>query len=446
MANPHDSSPADFADEPSFPVTGSVSLPVETQGTPRKTGPRGWLWVFIVAAGGIFGALSAPGQTAGLSPFTDPLIEALGVGRTEISLSYLIATLAGGAAMPFLGKLLDRFGARVAIIWIGVIFALVLLAASFVTEIFGLTGAYVGLRMTGQGALTLASTTLVARLVTHRSGLALGITGAVSVAGISLAPVGIERLIAFTDLATAWRIEAAIVAAIVIPLALLVPRDRPVTHTDTGTLITPEIEDGHTVSQALRTLMFWAFTGAGFAVGMMSTGLAFHLISILGDQGLTSFEAASNFIPQTIAGLLLTLLFGAIVDRSDPRWGVVASMAGMGGAMLLLPFVTPGLVAFVFGILLGIAQGALRGVEAAAFVRYFGRAHIGGIRGVSTSVMLGSTALGPLYFSIGRDLTGSYLAPSLWGALLPALVIVIAALARTPETVRSEAGSASKLD
>lgn len=446
MATPQDSSSADFADETSFPVTGSVNLPVESRGTPGSIGPRGWLWVFIVAAGGIFGALSAPGQTAGLSPFTDPLIESLGVGRTEISVSYLIATLAGGAAMPFLGKLLDRFGARVAIVWIGVVFALVLYAASFVTEIFGLTASYVGLRMAGQGALTLASTTLVARLVTHRSGLALGIAGAVSVAGISLAPVGIERLIALTDLATAWRVEAVVVAAIVIPLALLVPRDKPVTHTDTGTLITPEIQDGHTVRQAAGTLMFWVFTGAGFAVGMMSTGLAFHLISILGEQGLTSFEAASNFIPQTIAGLLCTLLLGAIVDHTDPRWGVIASMAGMGGAMVLLPFVTPGWVAFGFGILLGIAQGALRGVEAAAFVRYFGRANIGGIRGVSTSVMLGSTALGPLYFAIGLDLTGSYLAPSLWGALLPVLIIVLAGIAKTPEPVRSEEGSASGVD
>jgi len=443
MAAPHDSSSADFADDPNFPVTGSVNLPVESGETPRSIGPRGWLWVFVVAAGGIFGALSAPDQTAGLSPFTDPLIEGLGVGRTEISVSYLIATLAGGAAMPFLGKLLDRFGARVAIIWIGVVFALVLYAASFVTEIFGLTASYVGLRMAGQGALAIASTTLVARLVTHRSGLALGIAGAVSVAGISLAPVGIERLIAFTDLATAWRIEAAVVAAIVIPLALLVPRDKTVTHTDTGTLITPEIEHGYTVREATRTLMFWVFTGAGFAVGMMSTGLAFHLISILGEQGLTSFEAASNFIPQTIAGLVCTLLLGAIVDHTDPRWGVVASMAGMGGAMVLLAFVTPGVMAFIFGILLGIAQGALRGVEAAAFVRYFGRANIGGIRGVSTSVMLASTALGPLYFAAGLDLTGSYLAPSLWGALLPVFIIVLAGIAKTPEPAGSKGGHAS---
>jgi len=428
--------------DPSFPVTGTVPIirpddeelyRLEQEKKDRKDpGPRGRLWLFIVLAGGIFAALTAPGQTAGLSPFTDPLIAEIGVDRTEISFSYLIATLAGATAMPLVGRALDKFGARLAIVWIGVALAAVLVAASFVTEILGLTGAYVGLRMVGQGALTLASTTLVARLVTHRSGLALGISGAMGAAGISLAPVGIERLITLTDIATAWRIEAAIVLVIALPLALLLPKDRPRTHTETGSLIVHVPEAGYTQKQAAGTLMFWAFTAAGFTVGMMVTGLAFHLISILGAQGLTTLEAASNFIPQTIAALLLTLGFGAIVDKIDPRWGLIASMVSMAGAMMLLPFVEPGLWGIVFGLLLGAAQGSIRGVEAAAFVRYFGRGHIGSIRGLSTAVMLASTSLGPLYFALGLEWSGSYLAPSLWGALLPAAVIILALLAKEP--------------
>jgi MFS family permease len=435
------SSHEDYPD-PSFPVTGTVPIILpddeefyefdQDKSAAKDQGPRGGLWLFIVLAGGIFAALTAPGQTAGLSPFTDPLIAEVGVDRTEISFSYLIATLVGAAAMPLVGRALDKFGARLAIIWIGLALSAVLVAASFVSEILGLTGAYIGLRMVGQGALTLAATTLVARLVTHRSGLALGISGAMGAAGISLAPVGIERLITLSDVATAWRIEAAIVLVIALPLALLLPKDRPRTHTETGSLIVHVPEAGYTQKQAAGTLMFWAFTAAGFTVGMMVTGLAFHLISILGAQGLTSLEAASNFIPQTIAALLLTLGFGAIVDKTDPRWGLIASMLSMAGAMMLLPFVQPGWWGVAFGLLLGSAQGCLRGVEAAAFVRYFGRGHIGSIRGLSTAVMLASTSLGPLYFALGWEWSGSYLAPSLWGALLPAAVVILALVAKEP--------------
>jgi MFS family permease len=381
----------------------------------------------------VFAALTAPGQTAGLAPFTDVLIADLDISRTAISASYLVATLAGAAMMPFVGRMLDRHGAKIGIVWIVIALSLVLVAASFVGEIFGLTAAYVGLRMTGQGALMLAATTLVARLVTHRSGLALGIAGAIGAGGVSLAPVFIERLIAATDIATAWRVEALVVLAIGVPLVLLLPRDRPITHTDTGTLIVVTPQSGYDTRDAVATLMFWVFTGGGFAVGMMSTGLAFHLISLLGEQGLTSFEAASNFIPQTIAALLATLALGAVVDRIDPRWGVVVSMLCLASVMLMLPWVTPGTIAVIFGLLLGASQGAMRGVEAAALVTYFGRAHIGSIRGVATSVMLGATALGPLYFAIGREITGTYIEASMWGALLPLAIVALAACAKPPE-------------
>jgi MFS family permease len=422
-----------------FPVTGSIpvvrgsdeSVP-DSAPVGASAGPRGGLWFFIVIAGGVFAAMTAPGQTAGLSPFTDPLIDTLGVDRTSLSLSYLVATLAGAVAMPFVGRMVDRFGAKIAIGWITVAFAAVLVGVSFVTNIFGLTAGYVGLRMFGQGALTLAATTLVARLITHRSGLALGIAGAIGAGGISLAPVGVERLIAWSDIATAWRIEAVIVAVIVLPLVLVLPRDRPRTHTDTGTLIVAPPETGHTARFALGTVMFWVFTGAGFAVGMMSTGMAFHLISLLGQQGLSTVQAASNFIPQTVAALLGTLALGAFVDRTDPRIGVVLSMLTLAGSMVVLPFVGPGVTAVMFGVLLGLAQGALRGVEAAGFVRYFGRAHIGSIRGIATGVGLASTALGPLYYAIGLQMGGSYLPVSIWGATLPLGVIVVALIAKPP--------------
>ena len=79
---------------------------------------------------------------------------------------------------------------------IGAVFGAVLLALSFVTGTVGLTAGFVGIRMAGQGALTLVAITTVAYWFDRRRGLALGITSAVGTAGISLAPLLVERLIA----------------------------------------------------------------------------------------------------------------------------------------------------------------------------------------------------------------------------------------------------------
>jgi MFS family permease len=143
-------------------------------------------------------------------------------------------------------------------------------------------------------------------------------------------------------------------------------------------------------------------------------------------------EAAANFVPQTVAAVAASLGLGAIVDRIDPRWGVAGSMLTLSGTLLLLPFVTDGVSGIVFGLLLGTSMGALRGVEAAAFVRYYGRGHIGAIRGIATSIGLASTALGPLYFALGLALSGSYLSASVLAATLPLLVALGAIFVKPP--------------
>lgn len=376
--------------------------------------------------------MTFPGQTAGLAIFTDPLLDEVGVGRTVLSLSYLVGTLVGAAVQPFLGRLMDRWDVRRVIIVIAVVFAATLVGLSFVQDIIGLTAGYIGVRMFGQGALGLASSTAVAQIVQHRRGLALGISGAIGSAGISLAPVLLERLVAMVGIAWAWRIEALAVILIVVPLALLLPRPLTMeperTRTDTGTIIV----GGFTSVEARRTGMFWVLTAALSSSAMLGTALAFHQIALLGEQGLTPLAAAANFVPQTITALLATLVVGALIDRYNPRIFIVASMLAMAASLLLVGLVQPGLQALLYGLVLGLAGGALRGMEAAAFVRYFGIAHIGSIRGLAIAVSLAASALGPYAIALGADLSGGFAAPAAWSAILPITVAVLALVVPAP--------------
>lgn len=401
---------------------------------------RWWPWLSVVVAAGVISAMTAPGQTAGLSVFTDPLIQSIGVSRTDLSLSYLIGTLVGAAAQPLVGRALDRFGVRSVTLVIAGLFAAVLFALSFVQGIVGLTFGYVGVRMLGQGALSLAATTAVARAIQHRRGLALGVTSAIGSAGISLAPVGIERLVSRVGTGAGWRWESLAVAVIVLPLAFLLPRRSPVhiasvpesdasASRDSGPAL-PAHE--WTLSQAARTAMFWVIAASLATSGMLSTGLAFHQIAILGEQGLSPLEAAANFLPQTLTGIITTLLAGALADRLPPRLFIAFAMATLAAALLLLPLVAPGWAAIGYGLVLGAAGGSLRGMEAAAYVRLFGTRHIGAIRGVAMSIGLASTALGPLAFALGKTMTGTFTQPALVLAVIPLVVGVVGLVVRAP--------------
>lgn len=407
----------------------------ERQAQKTDRTPMRWLpWVSLVAAAGAISVMTAPGQTAGLSVFTDPLISELEVSRTGISMSYFFGTIVGAAAQPFVGRALDRIGARLVTIAIGALFAGVLLALSFVGDIFGLTAGFIGVRMLGQGALSLAATTAVARAITRHRGLALGVTSALGSAGISLAPVGLERLISVVGIHAAWRWEALIVAAVVIPLAVVLPGRSRRTH-ELHDLSTAQIvihKESWVLGEAARTGMFWVIAASLGVSGMLSTGLAFHQIAILGERGLTPFEAAANFLPQTVTGIAATLLVGVFIDRVNPKVFVVFSMLTLAGSLLLLPHVAADWTAVLYGLILGAAGGSLRGMEAAAYVRYYGTAHIGSIRGVATAISLASTALGPIALSVGADISGGFAGPIAAFSILPLAVAVLAVFVRPP--------------
>lgn len=90
---------------------------------------------------------------------------------------------------------------------------------------------------------------------------------------------------------------------------------------------------------------------------MLSTAVAFHQISLLGEQGLTTTEAARNFLPQTAAAVAATLTMGALVDRFGARWVTAACMALLTAAMAWATTVAPGWSAIRSGVSFGGAAG-----------------------------------------------------------------------------------------
>jgi MFS family permease len=172
-------------------------------------------------------AMTAPGQTAAVSVFIDPMIDDLGVSRSAISTAYLVGTLSGAVAMPLVGRLLDRFGVRRVMVVIGLVFAAALCALSAVGSIVGLTAGFVVIRMAGQGALGLTATTAVALWFTRRRGTAMGLVSAIGASAISLAPVLLETLVSDWGWRRTWLAEGIAVAVIVLPVAWFAMRDRP---------------------------------------------------------------------------------------------------------------------------------------------------------------------------------------------------------------------------
>ncbi|MCH2667226.1 MAG: hypothetical protein MKZ59_04585, partial [Deinococcales bacterium] len=73
----------------------------------------GWV-ILLVGALGMF--MTAPGQTFGISVFLDSIIADLGITRTTASLLYALATLVASLGLPFVGRAIDSWGPRIAVV------------------------------------------------------------------------------------------------------------------------------------------------------------------------------------------------------------------------------------------------------------------------------------------------------------------------------------------
>ncbi|WP_219420018.1 MFS transporter [Pseudonocardia nigra] len=418
-------------------------MPSFHRNAPADPGPftRGWADARVTTAGAAAYVLTAPGQTAAVSVFIDPLVAELGVSRAAVSTAYLIGTLAGAAALPYVGRAMDRYGARPVLLAVGAVFGAVLVGLSAVTGLVGLTAGFVGIRFAGQGALTLVATTLVAYHVQRRLGTAIGLVTAVGSAGISLVPIGLEALIAEHGFRTAWFAQGIAVWVLIVPIALLgVPRRRPVADpapSGADEPAPPPRGPGRAV--ILRTPMFWVLAGGIGVLSMVGTALTFHQVDVLGERGLTSAEAAATFLPQTVAGLSCTLLIGMLLDRISPRPVMVGSMLVLIVALVAGGFIGPGWGALLYGVSLGAAGNSFRTVEAAALPRYFGTDSIGEIRGIVHAVAVAASAVGPVLLALGHDWTGTYRPLLLAMTALPIALGVGVLLVREPHPAAAPA-------
>ncbi|KOX09005.1 hypothetical protein ADL05_26880 [Nocardiopsis sp. NRRL B-16309] len=104
------------------------------------------------------------------------------------------------------------------------------------------------------------------------------------------------------------------------------------------------------------------------------------------------------------------------------------------------------MTALAYGIALDGAAAAARAVEKTALPHYFGTANLGALRGLTRSVAVASTAVGPLLSSVAHQAAGSYRPGVIALAALCALVALATPLARDPRATAPTAAPAGLPD
>ncbi|MGD9928977.1 MAG: MFS transporter [Mangrovibacterium sp.] len=402
----------------------------------------GW---FIVLWGTLGVIMSVPGQTMGVSTFTDHLIGALKLSRNELSTAYLIGTIASSFMLTKAGKWYDRIGAR----WLGVGITLALgstlillsqvdriaiglgklLALTdfqFYLSFFFITAGFFLVRFSGQGVLTMLSRNMMMKWFSRRRGFANGISSVFTSLGFAIAPLVFDFFIESYSWRGAWIILALITGFGFSVLVFLFFRDNPedCELRPDGEPVDPNEKNPQHIAyepvkqfslkEAQRTFPFWVFVIALSMQSLTITGFTFNIVSIFETAGMDKTTALAVFLPTSAISVFISLAGGWLSDHIKLKYLLMVFLAGQIIALSSLSALSPGLPYLFLIIGNGIVGGLFSVLAAVVWPRFYGREHLGAISGFAMSALVFFSALGPLLFSASYTRLGSYA----WAAFL----------------------------
>ena len=425
----------------------------EARPTPhRATLFYGWVIVAVMAT---VGGLSMALGSLNFGLFVKPMGDELGIGRAVFGWAQSLRQVASAVTAPVVGGLIDRFGARVLLSTAAVITGGALLCLAFVwagwqvVVLFGLMG-IVG--MSGPGALV--TTVPVTKWFVRQRGKALAFMSlGIPIGGLIFVPLTQVLIDAF-GWRTAWILLALVGAGLIVPLALIFVRRQP---EDLGLLpdggppaVVPPVATGRerrrpappagepderswTRTEALRSGTFWRLVFVFSVVMLATNSVAVHRIPGFMDRGLDPRLISYATALDAAAAGLSTFAMGLVTQRLPARF------IGAGGLLLLSLASALTIVAgdhptmFLAMITFGLGIGVLMLMQNYLWVDYFGRQHLGSIRGAVMPITLLCGGAGAPIAGYVRDVTGSYSLMWLAAAVLMLLGAVVLAATPAPQ-------------
>lgn len=417
----------------------------------------GWM-IAIFSALGII--LSIPGQTMGVSAFTEHLLDALRLTRTELTFAYMLGTMTSAFMLTYAGKLYDIIGARVmaCMASVGMGFTLILLSqadkgANWLYSVnAGTTGivammsvGFFMLRFFGQGVLTLSCRNMVMKWFNKKRGFVTGISNPAVSLGFSAAPIVLNGLINQTSWQNAWLLIGLIAIFVFSGIVLIFFRDNPescgLLPDGVRNIAITSDEKKHykqyTLREAQQTFSFWVFALTLGVSGFIFTAVPFHVESIFKLAGMDKETAFSIFLPAAIISLSVNLIGGYIADKVKMKYLLYFMLSGLLIFAFGVIFLKPGLMVFVLILGNGLGGGMFGIIANVTFARFYGRAHLGAINGFVMSIIVFSSAIAPWLFSQSLDISGSYQNAALGFGFVVLGLLICAVKADNPQTKKT---------
>ena len=383
---------------------------------------RAW-WVALVT---LLALVAAAGFRSSTGALLEPLETEFGWSRGTTSGAVSLNLVIYGLTAPFAAALMERFGIRrvvagaLTMVAAGAGLTLVMTQA---WQLWFLWGLPIGV---GTGAMALVFGAIVAnRWFVRQRGLVTGVFSAASSTGQLVFLPTIARLAEDPG----WRWAAGVVAVFalaLVPVVLLVMRDRPSdAHTtpygaEPGYVEPPPVAGGpgaarlavRTLVQVSRRWTFWALFLSFCICGWSTNGLiGTHFIPAAHDHGLPATTAANLLALIGVFDIVGTIASGWLSDRVDPRFLLFVYYLLRGMSLLVVPSllgpeVHPNL--FLFIVFYGLDWVATVPPTVALCRTHFGLERSGVVFGWVFAAHMVGAGVAASYAGLVREHLGDY--------------------------------------
>ena len=409
----------------------------------------GWV-ILAVASVPSFGARPVM-AVATLSVFVVPMTDEFGWSRAQFSGAVSLGALFGLLVSPFAGRLIDRYGSGVLLSASSAVVGLCAIGLSLTSPIWSFYALYVPGRAVFSSPLELGTSTAVSNWFIRRRPMGLAYMGVIQGIGLTIFPVIAQVLIDGWGWRTAWlAVGIFTLSTGIIPMLLLMARrpedmgleadpekdHRTVPTSDVAAARAPpsasNTESNYTVRQALATRAFWLlaiFSVFGFVV---QAGISLHQVPHYIGQGVPTHLAAltaSTFAFGQVPGGV----FWSFWARRVPlRVLLSVAAATMSVGAIGTGFSSSLSTGIPMGFLLGVGVGGIHLLLRLTWADYYGRLHLGSIRGLTLPAQIGGQAIGPIIAGFMYDSTGGYETPFTAFGIIVAFAAVMVLTATPP--------------
>ena len=383
----------------------------------------GWT-VVLLAATAMVGTL--PARTQGLGIVTEHILADLNLDRVTWAEINLWATLIGSGCAIAIGRVLDRFGARIVLTATALVLGVVVGLMSAATTVVAMVVLVTLTRGVGQSALSVVSLTMVGQWFSRRLPLAMGFYAVVMSVGFMLAFPLVGAVVQSYGWRIAWLGIAMALSVGLAPLAWTLARRGPESLgvTVDGDRLAPDVGevrlDGWTWQEALTTGSFWVFALGAALYGLVASGIGLFNESILAERGFGPGVYYQTLVVTALTALIGNFAGGWLAERwSMPRLMALA-MGVLATGLAVLPYLATVLQVMGWAVLMGVGGGFVMVLFFGYWARAYGRRDLGQIQGAAQALTVLASALGPLLLARWVAETGSY------GSMFTLLAAVVA--------------------